>query len=271
MSFPFKKILCPIDFDQSADTVLAMAANLATTHDATVYVLHVVPMIIAPTGVPVYVEVYKQQEESASARLRELAHKHLSGVKYQLIVHLGAPVGTIIRAVRQIPADVILMATHGRRGFAHIFLGSVAEAVLREADCPVLTVRSGPVDRHVAGYWMTSSPLTASPEDRLATIQKRMTEGKFRSMPILKDGRLVGIITDRDIRQKSGNLDTVTADAVMTREVLTVTPKTSVWDAARLLAERKIGAMPVLDQHGAVVGVVTTTDLLRAFTAMQND
>ncbi len=271
MSVPFKKILCPIDFDQSAPAVLTMAGKLATANDATIYVLHVVPMIFAPAGIPSYVDIFKDQEESARTRLRELAHQHLSGIKYELLIHLGIPIGTILNAEKRIGADVVLMATHGRRGFAHVFLGSVAEAVVRESTCPVLTVHSGSTDKHRVGHWMTLNPTITHRSEKLAVLQKRMKEGKFRSIPVLDDGRIVGIITDRDIREKAGSLDNLQAEAIMTREVLTVTPRTSAWDAARLLAERKIGGMPVVDERGALVGIVTTTDLLRAFTELQGE
>lgn len=116
---------------------------------------------------------------------------------------------------------------------------------------------------------MTTNPVTAGPEDKLAAVQRRMKEGMFRSMPVIKEGRLVGIITDRDVRAKAQNLEDTPAESAMTREVLTVIPRQSVWDAARLLAERKIGGMPVLDE-GVLVGIITTTDLLRAFAEMQN-
>jgi universal stress protein A len=271
MAMPFKKILCPIDFDQSAPAVLAMAAKLAMANDGVIYVLHVVPMIFPPAGMPTYVDVFKDQEESARTRLRELAHKHLSGVKYELLIHVGIPIGTILNAEKRIGADVVLMATHGRRGFAHVFLGSVAEAIVRESTCPVLTVHSGSTNKHQVGHWMTFNPTTTHRAEKLAAIQKRMKEGKFRSIPVLEEGRIVGIITDRDIRQKTGSLDDIQAEAAMTREVLTVTPRTSAWDAARLLAERKIGGMPVVDERGALVGIITTTDLLRAFTELQGE
>jgi universal stress protein A len=270
MSFPFKRILCPIDFDHSADAILAMAAKLAGANDGIVYLLHVVPMTIAPTGMPTYVELYKGQEEAARARLREFAIKHLAGVKFELMIHMGNPIGAIVQAEKQIPSDVVLMGTHGRRGFSHVFLGSVAEAVVRQSYCPVLTVHSGIADQHLVGHWMTANPIIADPADNLASVQKRMTEGKFRSMPVLKAGRVIGIMTDRDIRRKNGGIENVQVEASMTREVLTVTPQTSVWDAARLLAERKIGGMPVVDEHRRLLGIITTTDLLHAFTEMQN-
>jgi predicted transcriptional regulator len=190
-------------------------------------------------------------------------------VKFELLTHMGTPIGAIIQAEKQIPADVVLMGTHGRRGFSHVFLGSVAEAVVRQSYCPVLTVHSGIVDQHLVGHWMTPNPLTADPTEKLLSVQKRMTDGKFRSLPVVKNGQVIGIITDRDIRRKTGN-EIIHVQAAMSRDLLTVTPQTSVWDAARLLFERKIGGMPVLDDQLALVGIITTSDLLRAFAEMQN-
>ena len=57
----------------------------------------------------------------------------------------------------------------------------------------------------------------------------------------------------------------------MTRQVLTITPQTSLWDANRLLSERKIGGMPAADEHGRLLGMDTTTDLLHAFTEMHDE
>ncbi len=269
MSFESKKILCPVDFDQSADTVLAMAAKIASANDGTLYILHVVPMVFMPTDMPLYVDIYKGQEEAALKRLKELAQKHLQGVKYNLVAHIGEPTPTILRAEKQIPADLVVMATHGRHGFAHIFLGSVAEAVVRESICPVLTVRTKSADTHVVEHWMSANPVTARPDEKLAVLDKYMHEGKFRSLPVVNNGRVVGIISDRDIRLRAGHLEDTQADAAMSTNVLSVTPRTSVWDTARLLSERKIGGMPVLDDKGRLMGMITTTDLLRAFYEMQ--
>jgi nucleotide-binding universal stress UspA family protein/predicted transcriptional regulator len=273
MPFPFRNILCPVDFDHSSPTMLDFAAGVARQNDGTLFVLHVVPMILAPSGwgAPIYgIDIYKTQEETAHTRLLELAGKYLPGLKYELLTPRGEPVEMILRAEKQIPADLVVMATHGRRGLAHVFLGSVAEAVVRRSYCPVLTVHCGAVDKHLVAHWMSANPVTAAPDDKLATIQQRMLAGKFRAMPVVKEGTLTGIITDRDIRAQRCNLETTLVEGTMTRAVLTVTPRQSVRDAARLLAERKIGGMPVLDEQGALVGIITTTDLLRAFAEMQD-
>jgi len=254
-----------VDFDDNSMEALDTAANLARECDATVYVLHVVPMILAPTGMPVYVDLYKGQEDTARAKLVEIAQKHLAGIKHELLTHTGEPAGTILNAEKKMSADLVVMATHGRRGFKRFFLGSIAEVVLRESTCPVLTVRCTPAQSDLVGTWMTKNPVTATPHEKLAAISAKMHAGGFRCVPILDNNLPVGIVTDRDIRQHSGFLDQIEACKAMSQRLITVTPSTEIREAARLLRERKIGGMPVLED-GRLVGVITTGDVLEALT-----
>ena len=265
MPYPFRRILCPVDFDDNSMQALDTAANFARENNGTVFVLHVVPMILAPTGMPVYVDLYKGQEETARAKLLEIAHKRLAGIKYELLTHTGEPAGTILSAEKKTSADVVVMATHGRRGFKRFFLGSIAEVVLRESTCPVLTVRCTPAQNDLVGTWMTKNPVTATPHEKLASIAAKMHAGGFRCVPILNDGVPVGIVTDGDIRQHTGFLDQTEACKAMSEALITVTPATEIREAARLLRERKIGGLPVLED-GKLAGVITTADVLEALT-----
>ncbi|HVN30162.1 MAG TPA: universal stress protein [Candidatus Binataceae bacterium] len=266
----YQRILCPIDFDDNSLAALNTAADLARRADGTVYVLHVVPMIVQPTAMPVYVDIYKSQEETAWARLREIARKELAGVKYELMVKMGEPAGCILRAERKVDAHLVVMATHARRGFAHFFLGSVAEAVLRQATCPVLTIRGRAADKHVVGAWMTHNPVVATIEDKLASVEAKMHEGDFRALPVLKDGVVIGIITDRDVRRFIGKLDATAVKDAMTEHVLTVRRGTPIAEAARLLRERKIGGLPVVEGD-KLVGMITVTDVLQALTENESE
>jgi nucleotide-binding universal stress UspA family protein len=219
------KILCPIDFDDNAPIVLGLAARLAAQNDGAVYVLHVMPMILASSGwgAPIYgVGIYKDEEESRRAQLLELSQQHLSGIKHEQMIRIGEPLRTIIQAEKQVPADLVVMATHGRRGFSRAFLGSVAEAVVRRSYYPILTVHSGPDDKHTVGHWMTTNPITATPTDKLIAVQQRMQQHMSRSTPVIKDGKLAGIITEHDLEAKSQNLENTLVEAGMTREVLTM-------------------------------------------------
>ncbi len=116
----------------------------------------------------------------------------------------------------------------------------------------------------VAG-WMTKNPITVRSDEMLAAARRKMDAGNFRRLPVVEDGRLVGIITDRDVRQHIGALEHVKVDAVMSKNVISVTPSTLLEQAAYQLVKRKIGAMPVVD-GAKLVGIVTASDLLRAFS-----
>jgi nucleotide-binding universal stress UspA family protein len=265
MAAQFKRILCPVDFEDNSMQALDTAAKLARESNGTVFVLHVVPMIVAPTGMPVYVDLYQGQEETARTRLVEIAQKHLGGVKYELLIHTGEPAATILNAEKKVDAEVVVMATHGRRGFKRFFLGSIAELVLRESICPVLTVRCTPAQTDQVGTWMTKNPVTATPHEKLATVAAKMHAGKFRCVPIVSGGAPVGVVTDRDIRQRTGFLDQTEAFNAMSETLVTVTPTTDIREAARLLREKKIGGLPVVED-GKLAGVITTCDVLDALT-----
>jgi acetoin utilization protein AcuB len=269
MSFPYQRILCPVDFDENSLAALTAAADLARRSDGTVYVLHVVPMIVQPTAMPVYVDIYKSQEETAWARLKDIARKDLAGVKCELLVQMGEPAGSIIRAEKKLNPDLVVMATHGRRGFSRFFLGSVAEVVLRESACPVLTIRRQAADKKTVGAWMTHNPVVAGLEDKLSTVEAKMSEGDFRAAPVVSDGAVVGIITDRDLRRLTGMLDTTPVKDAMTESVITVTVNTPINEAARLLGQRKIGGLPVVED-GKLVGMITVTDVLEALTEAES-
>jgi acetoin utilization protein AcuB len=116
----------------------------------------------------------------------------------------------------------------------------------------------------IVARWMTKNPITVKSEEMLAAARRRMDAGKFRRLPVVDDGRLVGIVSDRDLRQHVGALEHVKVDAVMTKPVVSVTPNTMLEQAAYLLVKHKIGAVPVVDS-GKLVGIITATDLLRAF------
>jgi nucleotide-binding universal stress UspA family protein/CBS domain-containing protein len=264
MSYPFRRVLCPVDFDDSSMAALEVAAQIARQNDGSVLLFHVVPMIISPTGMPVYVDIYKGQEETVREKLRQIATKRLQGAKYELLTHVGEPAGAIIRTAKRAAADVIVMGTHGRRGFSRVMLGSIAEMVLRESPCPVLCVRRGEPDKNLVARWMSSSPVTAVPDEKLSKIQARMHEGNFRCAPVLDNGRLVGLVTDRDVRANMGRLDSVEAKYAMTENPVTVSPTTPLHDAARMLLEQKIDGLPVLED-GQLVGVITNSDIMRAF------
>jgi acetoin utilization protein AcuB len=111
---------------------------------------------------------------------------------------------------------------------------------------------------------MKKTVVTVGPEDHLATVQKKMKEGGFRRTPVVENGRLVGIVTDRDIRQHLGYLEKTKVNVAVSEKLVTVAPQTTLEEAAKLLLKHKIGGLPVVED-GQLVGIITTSDILQAF------
>jgi len=111
---------------------------------------------------------------------------------------------------------------------------------------------------------MTKHPETIHPDDTLAKALEMMEVGGFRRLPVVKDGAVIGMLTERDLRQHRGHLASTKVNATMTSPVFAVAPESTVQEAARLMVQQKVGGLPVVDK-GVLVGVVTTTDMIRAF------
>jgi acetoin utilization protein AcuB len=114
---------------------------------------------------------------------------------------------------------------------------------------------------------MTSNPITIPPHDNLSRAKSIMAGG-FRRVPVVDRDRLVGIVTERDLREYSGYLESTRVNAAMRTELVTLTPYNTVEDAARLMLKHKVGGLPIIMEDGSLIGIVTTTDLLRAFLNM---
>ena len=128
------------------------------------------------------------------------------------------------------------------------------------------------------GDRMSRPVISVSPEtpihDALALFRKE----HIRRAPVIKDGKMVGIISDRDLLNASPSpvttlsvwemnylLSKVTVKEVMTKKVLTVKEDTPIEEAARIMADNKIGGLPVVNAENSVVGIITETDLFKIF------
>jgi len=147
----FKKILVTTDFSEAGDHAIAHAFRMAADHGAEVVLCHVVEMVVAPN--PLYAHYYptdllnpelrQRAENDAHQALRERVPKAvpLSSVAHTTLVVHGTPADEIVRVAQDQGADLIVIATHGHTGLKHLFMGSVAERVIRHVHCPVLVVR----------------------------------------------------------------------------------------------------------------------------------
>ncbi len=146
-----RRILCPCDFSEFSTHALGYATALAKWYESSITALHVHPSVPPPPSeMPVYpqpIALTAEMRETIQVELRRFAGRARSaGVPIEAVLLEGDPVTEILRYARAMPADLVILGTHGRGGFERWVLGSVTEKVLRKAPCPVLTVpRSAPV------------------------------------------------------------------------------------------------------------------------------
>ena len=115
---------------------------------------------------------------------------------------------------------------------------------------------------HIAN-WMTRNPSSITPQDTLAQAKKMMDDGHFRRLPVVENGKLEAIITERDLRQHWGYLDSTKVSAAMTSGPVTLSPSVKVEDAVHLMLKYKIGGLPIVED-GKLIGILSTSDVLRA-------
>ncbi len=127
---------------------------------------------------------------------------------------------------------------------------------------------------------MKTDLVAVNPETKLSEARSLMMEGDFRHLPVVDaEGKLVGIVTDRDMRDAHPSslldeesyqktLDKVmqrTISEIMTAEPITVAPYYTLQDTLLIIGKKKVGALPVVDEEGQLKGIMSTRDLLRAF------
>lgn len=123
--------------------------------------------------------------------------------------------------------------------------------------------------------WMTSDPVTVQVDTPLPEAHRLMTKHEVRRLPVMDGDRLVGIVTRGDIRGAEASdatslsvwelnylLSKLSIDKVMSSPVFSVSPETTIGEAAKLMLENKIAGLPVLED-GKLVGIITESDIFR--------
>ena len=127
--------------------------------------------------------------------------------------------------------------------------------------------------------WMTRAVMTLKPQDSLQHAHDRLRKYRINQFPVVRDGKLVGIVTDRDLRDaypsslrriRTEDIEEFaaehTVEQLMTREVVTISPEAPLREAALRLRQYRLGALPVMEE-GQLVGIITRSDLLEAMLA----
>jgi len=153
-----KLILCPIDFSEFSARAFHHALSLAEHYHAKLVVQHVVELWRHPpaefaVSAKIYDEFCQSLSERGTEKLQEFVNNNAhDGIQAELVVQNGSDaLESILSLAQAREADVIVMGTHGRRGYDRLMLGSVTDRVMRRAPCPVLAVCCPPSDTVAAG------------------------------------------------------------------------------------------------------------------------
>src|SRR5690606_15661023 len=124
--------------------------------------------------------------------------------------------------------------------------------------------------------WMTPRVVTVTPDTTLSEAARLMETKMIRRLPVMEDGRLVGIVTYGDIREAQPSAATslsiwelnyllakLRIAEIMTRDVITVSQNATIGEAAKLMLDHQISGLPVVDHNGDLVGIITESDIFR--------
>lgn len=137
----FRRILCPIDFSESSRHALDHAVAIARWYGGTITALHALHPIPYTDPLMAGAIVFTPEDLDRAARdLAEFVGQEIGTTPVETAIVQGAAASVILDQARSLPADLIVLGTHGRSGFERFMLGSVTERVLRKAPCPVVTV-----------------------------------------------------------------------------------------------------------------------------------
>jgi len=132
----------------------------------------------------------------------------------------------------------------------------------------------------VVKNWMKKNPITVEPEMGVKSAFSILKKHGIRQLPVVKEGIIVGIVTDRDFRKPEPHgssapwdkiyrlQDGFTVGDIMKMDVITVTENTPIEEAASLLLRHKINGLPVISEDGRLSGIITTSDILGAFVTL---
>jgi CBS domain-containing protein len=241
-------------------------------------------------------------DEGATRQAAEGAEEYLARVKREL-EQAGRPVQVevkvsatgladeILGTARDRDADLIVMATHGRGGPGRWLLGSVADAVVRHADRPVLLVSARALAARALGAWtvgdvMTRDVATLREDEPLSVALYKLLRRRVSGAPVVDaDGNLVGVLSEQDLLGWQTHLaETLASHAVpvaaeygrrlgrdtvgrlMSRPPVTIEQSAPLSAAIRLFQERKFRRLPVLHE-GRLVGILARADVLWAMAA----
>lgn len=191
----------------------------------------------------------------------------------------------LVSVLRERCPSLLVIALSVRLEARRIALATGADAFVSKGESPehLLTIlqkirNGGPekMKQELIKDWMTPEVVTISPDTALPEAHRLMTEKQIRRLPVVQEGRLVGIVTRGDVREAEPSdatslsiwevnylLSKLKIEQIMTRKLVTIDQDATVGEAAKLMMEKKISGLPVVDDEENLVGIITESDIFR--------
>ena len=116
--------------------------------------------------------------------------------------------------------------------------------------------------------YMTANPIYLNPDEDVTKAFNTLLENRVRQAPVVDNGELVGMVSDRDLRMamvQNLKMNKLTVGFIMTKDPVTVTEDCKMTDASKILGVGKFNAIPVLEESGKLTGIISTTDIIKCF------
>jgi nucleotide-binding universal stress UspA family protein/predicted transcriptional regulator len=288
----FGRILVPLDGSVLSERALDLASDLIPEAGTLLLVRAEQPVEQAVPGSDIMILVENREAtaevvtEDQDYLSRIVAERSRAGLTVVPTATVDGASDAILKVAREQHADLIVMSSHVHGGVSRLFLGSVADHVLRHAEVPVLLVSARALAAQVVGQAlvrdvMTRDLTTVGADESLIVAIRKLLRRRVSGAPVVDaDGALVGVLSEADLlewqsklaetliaegaleaSEYARRLATETVRSVMAHPATTVPETASVLEVIGLFRDRGLGRLPVVSE-GKLVGIVTRSDVL---------
>lgn len=277
----YKHILVALDGRPESEQALKQAVEIAQVYHANLSSISIIERLPAYAASVGEVDEVIQESDRFFHKIQDHAKKvaSLSGISLNTITRKGNAAQTIIQFAVENNVDLIVVGAESHRG-----LGSTADKVTENAPCSVLVARIDLPLIKIKNV-MTEEVFSISPTTPLSQVVKLMVERGLKALPVVEEGKVIGIITGGDLLSRAGmdwrlsiqrilpehlftkqiqrlSEEGKTARDIMSSPVITINESETVAKATRLMTEHQVKRLPVLNAQGILTGIISRMDIL---------